>query len=68
MKTLNDIKNSEGKPKLNHFSDWAKFNITILVNYNVTCTIPSIKYTSSTGTGIPVPITHRITNGGKYTT
>jgi hypothetical protein len=65
-KTLDDIKESEGKPKPSHFSDWA--NATS--NYWLT-TIMSptpfhpLNMAASTGTaGVPVPITHIINNGG----
>jgi len=66
LKTLNDIKKSEGKPKLSHFSDWA--NATS--QYWLATTMSPVPFhplniASSTGTaGIPVPVTHRITNGG----
>ena len=66
MKTLNDIRTSESKPKLNHFTDWA--NATS--QYWLATTMSPVPFhpinmALSTGTaGIPVPITHIINNGG----
>ena len=65
MKTLNDIKKSEGKPKLSHFSDWANQTSQYWLATNV-IPVPfhPLNIASSTGTaGIPVPVTHRITGG-----
>ena len=66
MKSLDDIKDSEGKPKPSHFADWA--NATS--NYWLAATMSPTPFhplnmAASTGTaGIPVPITHIINNGG----
>ena len=66
LKTLNDIKKSESKPKLNHFTDWA--NATS--KYWLATTMSPVPFhplnmAASTGTaGIPVPISHIINNGG----
>ena len=65
-KTLDDIKKSEGKPKLSHFSDWA--NATS--NYWLATTMSPTPFHPvniglSTGTaGVPAPISHIINNGG----
>ena len=66
LKTLNDIKNSEGKPKMNHFVNWA--NVTSA--YWLSAVMNPLPFhpanmAASTGTaGIPIPITHIINNGG----
>jgi len=66
IKTLKDIKGSGGKPKLNHFNDWA--NATS--KYWLATTMSPVPFhplnmAASTGTaGVPAPITHKINNGG----
>ena len=66
MKTLDNIRKSEGKPKINHFTDWANVTST----YWLSTTMSPIPFhpgnmALSTGTaGIPIPITHIINNGG----
>ena len=66
LKTLNDIKNSEGKPKMNHFTDWA--NVTSA--YWLSAVMNPLPFhpanmAASTGTmNIPAPITHIINKGG----
>ena len=65
-KTFNDIRQSEGKPKVIHFIDWA----TETSNYWLAITMNPIPFhpinmAASTGTaGIPIPIVHIINNGG----
>lgn len=65
-KTLDDIKKSEGRPKLNHFSDWAQTTSTYWLQTKMSPTpFHPINIGLSTGTvGIPAPITHIINNGG----
>ena len=64
--SLKDIKESEGRPKINHFTDWA--NATS--QYWLATTMSPVPFHPinmglSTGTaGVPVPITHIINNGG----
>ena len=65
-KTLDDIRKSEGKPKISHFSDWASAtsNYWLATTMSPTPFHP-INMGLSTGTaGIPAPITHIINNGG----
>lgn len=66
LKTLNDIRNSEGYPQISNFTDWA--NTTS--SYWLATTMSPVPFhpgniALSTGTaGIPAPITHIISNGG----
>lgn len=66
LKTLNDIKNSEGYPQLGNFTDWA----SVTSAYWLATTMSPVPFhpgniALSTGTaGIPAPITHVISNGG----
>tara|TARA_B100001057_G_scaffold348776_1_gene350127 strand:- start:387 stop:995 length:609 start_codon:yes stop_codon:yes gene_type:complete len=66
LKTLNDIRKSEGRPKISHFTDWA----TATSNYWLATTMSPVPFhplniAATTGTaGIPAPITHIINNGG----
>ena len=66
MKTLNDIKESEGRPKLNHFTDWANATSQYWLATTMSPTpFHPLNMGLSTGTaGVPVPITHIINNGG----
>ena len=65
-KTLDDIFNSGGKPQLIHFTTWA--NVTSAYWLATTMSpfpFHPLNMIASTGTlGIPVPISHIITNGG----
>ena len=66
LKTLDDIRTSEGYPQLGNFTDWA--NTTS--SYWLATTMSPVPFhpinmAASTGTaGVPVPITHIINNGG----
>lgn len=65
-KTLDDIRESEGRPKPSHFSDWANAtsNYWLATTMSPTPFHP-INIGLSTGTvGIPAPISHIINNGG----
>lgn len=66
LKTLNDIKDSEGRPKLNHFTDWANATSQYWLATTMSPTpFHPLNMAASTGTaGVPVPITHIINNGG----
>ena len=66
MKSLNDIKESGGKPKLNHFTDWANATSQYWLATTMSPTpFHPLNMAASTGTaGIPAPITHIINNGG----
>tara|TARA_B100000768_G_C11178120_1_gene331742 strand:- start:307 stop:912 length:606 start_codon:yes stop_codon:yes gene_type:complete len=66
LKTLDEIKTSEGKPKLIHFSDWAKATSTYWLSATMSPTpFHPLNMAASTGTaGIPAPITHIINIGG----
>jgi hypothetical protein len=66
LKTLNDIKDSEGRPKLNHFTDWANATSQYWLATTMSQTpFHPLNMAASTGTaGIPAPITHIINNGG----
>ena len=65
-KTLQDITDSEGKPKIGHFTNWA----TEVSNFWLATTMSPLPFhpanmAASTGTaGIPAPITHIINVGG----
>ena len=66
LKTLDDIRESEGKPKLSHFTDWANATSAYWLSA-IMSPVPfhPANMAASTGTvGIPVPITHIINNGG----
>ena len=66
MKTLNDIVKSEGKPQLVNFTDWANATSSYWLATTMSPVPPHPgNIALSTGTaGIPVPITHIISNGG----
>lgn len=66
MKTLNDIRESEGRPKINHFSDWANATSQYWLATTMSPTpFHPVNIGISTGTaGIPAPISHIINNGG----
>lgn len=66
LKTLNDIKNSEGKPQLRHFTDWANATSQYWLATTMSpAPFHPLNMAASTGTaGVPVPITHIINNGG----
>jgi hypothetical protein len=66
MKTLNDIRESEGKPKLPHFLDWANATSTYWLSTTMS-PVPfhPVNIGLSTATiGVPAPISHIINNGG----
>jgi hypothetical protein len=66
LKTLNDIKKSEGKPKMNHFVNWANVTSTYWLSavMNPLPFHPANMFASTGTANIPVPITHIINNGG----
>jgi len=66
MKTYNDIRESGGKPKLPHFSDWANATSTYWLSTTMSPTpFHPVNMGLSTATaGVPAPISHIINNGG----
>jgi len=66
MKTLNDIRESEGKPKLPHFLDWANATSTYWLSTTMSpAPFHPVNMGLSTATvGVPAPISHIINNGG----
>jgi hypothetical protein len=65
-KCLDDIRDSEGKPQLFHFTDWSAKTVSywMSVQYQLVPFHP-IAIATSTGTaGVPVPVTNVTTVGG----
>ena len=68
-KCLKDIKDSEGKPKLSHFSDWATevYNFWLKTKFSAIVPDP-LHLAAATGVpGLVFPITNVVTNGGIVT-